>query len=104
MGGSVRSLARPGDRTRLSRRVVARGRSEARPVLLDVRAEILLDERIPTNQNRRRRAMSRDHLDSTILDRIRKEAPLIHNITNYVVMNWTANALLAAGASPVMAH
>jgi hydroxyethylthiazole kinase len=35
---------------------------------------------------------------------IRTEAPLIHNITNYVVMNTTANALLALGASPVMAH
>jgi len=38
------------------------------------------------------------------LERIRAEAPLIHNITNYVVMNLTANALLAVGASPVMAH
>jgi hydroxyethylthiazole kinase len=36
--------------------------------------------------------------------RIRDEAPLVHNITNYVVMNLTANALLALGASPVMAH
>jgi hydroxyethylthiazole kinase len=38
------------------------------------------------------------------LARIRAEAPLVHNITNYVVMNGTANALLAVGASPVMAH
>ena len=38
------------------------------------------------------------------LERIRAEAPLVHNITNYVVMNVTANALLALGASPVMAH
>ena len=38
------------------------------------------------------------------LSKIRAEAPLIHNITNYVVMNTTANALLAVGASPVMAH
>ena len=38
------------------------------------------------------------------LQRIRENAPLIHNITNFVVMNTTANALLAAGASPVMAH
>lgn len=30
--------------------------------------------------------------------------PLILNITNYVVMNFTANALLALGASPIMAH
>jgi hydroxyethylthiazole kinase len=35
---------------------------------------------------------------------IREKTPVIHNITNYVVMNSTANALLAIGASPVMAH
>ena len=29
---------------------------------------------------------------------------MVLNITNYVVMNTTANALLAVGASPVMAH
>lgn len=38
------------------------------------------------------------------VQRIRAAAPLVHNITNYVVMNATANALLAIGASPVMAH
>jgi len=38
------------------------------------------------------------------IQRIRAEAPVVHNITNYVVMNTTANALLAIGASPVMAH
>jgi hydroxyethylthiazole kinase len=36
--------------------------------------------------------------------KIRERSPLIHNITNFVVMNNTANALLAIGASPVMAH
>jgi hydroxyethylthiazole kinase len=35
---------------------------------------------------------------------IRSSRPLVHNITNFVVMNYTANALLAMGASPVMAH
>jgi len=35
---------------------------------------------------------------------VKLHAPLVHNITNYVVMNNTANALLAVGASPVMAH
>lgn len=35
---------------------------------------------------------------------VRQKSPLVHNITNYVVMNNTANALLAAGASPIMAH
>jgi len=38
------------------------------------------------------------------IELIRSKAPVIHNITNYVVMNNTANALLAIGASPVMAH
>jgi hydroxyethylthiazole kinase len=38
------------------------------------------------------------------LTQLRQKKPLIHNITNYVVMNYTANALLAMGASPVMAH
>ena len=38
------------------------------------------------------------------LTRLRAESPLIHNITNYVVMNSTANALLAIGASPAMVH
>ena len=34
---------------------------------------------------------------------IRERRPLVHNITNFVVMNYTANALLACGAAPVMA-
>ncbi|MCW8858694.1 MAG: hydroxyethylthiazole kinase [Deltaproteobacteria bacterium] len=38
------------------------------------------------------------------IQRIHDVSPLVHNITNYVVMNTTANALLAIGASPVMAH
>lgn len=38
------------------------------------------------------------------LRRIRERRPLVHQITNLVVMNPTANATLAVGASPVMAH
>lgn len=38
------------------------------------------------------------------LAELRAQSPLVHNITNFVVMNYTANALLAVGASPVMAH
>ncbi len=38
------------------------------------------------------------------LGMIREKKPLVHNITNYVVMNYTAMALLAVGASPIMAH
>ena len=36
------------------------------------------------------------------LRRLRERAPLVHNITNLVVTNTTANALLAVGASPAM--
>jgi hydroxyethylthiazole kinase len=38
------------------------------------------------------------------IEDIRKTSPVVHNITNYVAMNNSANALLAIGASPVMAH
>ena len=38
------------------------------------------------------------------LSELRARKPLIHQITNYVVMNETANATLALGALPVMAH
>ncbi|MHB0972182.1 MAG: hydroxyethylthiazole kinase [Thermoanaerobaculia bacterium] len=38
------------------------------------------------------------------LARIRETRPLVHNMTNFVVMNDTANATLHIGASPVMAH
>src|SRR2546421_10941594 len=40
----------------------------------------------------------------TTLRELRERKPLIHQITNYVVMNETANATLAVGALPVMAH
>ncbi|MFN2451406.1 MAG: hydroxyethylthiazole kinase [Candidatus Dormibacteria bacterium] len=39
-----------------------------------------------------------------LLARVREQRPLVHNITNLVVTNVTANALLAIGAAPVMAH
>ena len=40
----------------------------------------------------------------TTLRELRERKPLVHQITNYVVMNETANATLAIGALPVMAH
>src|SRR3954469_2249090 len=40
----------------------------------------------------------------TDLALIRERKPLVHQITNFVVMNETANATLALGALPVMAH
>ena len=39
-----------------------------------------------------------------MLSELRERKPLVHQITNYVVMNETANATLALGALPVMAH
>lgn len=41
---------------------------------------------------------------SHLLEKVRAENPLVHNITNQVVTNFTANGLLALGASPVMAN
>src|SRR5918994_2356543 len=38
------------------------------------------------------------------LRKLRARRLLVHQITNYVVMNETANATLALGALPVMAH
>ena len=36
------------------------------------------------------------------LENVKKSAPLIHNITNYVTVNDVANVLLACGGSPIM--
>jgi len=38
------------------------------------------------------------------LQAVRAQAPLVHNITNFVSMDLVANALLALGASPAMVH
>ncbi|MDA8406842.1 MAG: hydroxyethylthiazole kinase [Deltaproteobacteria bacterium] len=39
-----------------------------------------------------------------LLSKLREIRPVIHSITNFVVMNSTANVLLALGAAPIMAH
>ena len=36
------------------------------------------------------------------LDNVRKNMPLVHNITNYVTVNDVANIILACGGSPIM--
>lgn len=36
------------------------------------------------------------------LENVRKNSPLVHNITNYVTVNDVANVLLASGGSPIM--
>ncbi len=38
----------------------------------------------------------------SILDNVRRNTPLVHNITNYVTVNDCANILLACGGSPIM--
>src|SRR5690625_7473825 len=42
-------------------------------------------------------------MKQTILNKVRTENPLIHHLTNQVVMNFTANGLLSFGGSPIMA-
>lgn len=46
--------------------------------------------------------MNNNKLTKVLRD-IREKNPLIHHITNEVVMNFTANGLLAFGGSPIMA-
>lgn len=41
---------------------------------------------------------------TALLTKVQRSKPLIHNITNVVVTNFTANGLYALGASPVMAY
>ncbi len=41
---------------------------------------------------------------SALLTKLQKSKPLVHNMTNVVVTNFTANGLYALGASPVMAY
>ncbi len=51
--------------------------------------------------------LDRDSVATLVADRleaIRAAKPLVHHMTNLVVMNETANATLAIGALPVMAH
>src|SRR5712664_1384154 len=114
---SVQPRPRSGDGARVSRRDTPRGRSEGRPLLLDVRAEVLFDEHHAGRASVRGQARDKRVGDArhrpagqgggvmtptpgaqldlwTPLARLREAAPLVHNITNYVVMNNTANALL----------
>ena len=39
-----------------------------------------------------------------VIAKVRSKRPLVHHITNFVVMNTTANITLCIGALPVMAH
>ncbi|WP_281974411.1 hydroxyethylthiazole kinase [Halobacillus litoralis] len=39
-----------------------------------------------------------------VIRQVRESRPLIHNMTNAVVMNFTANGLLAFGGTPIMSH
>ncbi len=41
---------------------------------------------------------------TSLINKVRDKQPLVHNITNQVVINYTANGLYAIGAAPVMAN
>lgn len=47
--------------------------------------------------------MNKDFL-ATVFAAVQRHRPLVHQITNYVTVNDCANATLAIGGSPVMAH
>ncbi|GAA0603656.1 hydroxyethylthiazole kinase [Virgibacillus siamensis] len=42
-------------------------------------------------------------MNKMIINNVREKQPLIHHLTNQVVMNFTANGLLSFGGAPVMA-
>jgi hydroxyethylthiazole kinase len=52
--------------------------------------------------------MPKDTIDipgaAAALADLRERRPLVQNITNYVAMTFSANVLLALGASPAMVH
>jgi len=48
--------------------------------------------------------MGMEKIAANLLTSVRRHRPLVHNITNVVVTNFTANGLYALGASPVMAY
>ena len=72
------------------------------PVYIHAFHVIILDK-IPRHKETDFMKLTASSIWSSV-EEIRRKSPVIHNITNYVVMNNTANALLALGASPVMAH
>ena len=43
-----------------------------------------------------------DEMLGKCIENVRKNVPLVHNITNYVTVNDVANVLLACGGSPIM--
>lgn len=44
------------------------------------------------------------HASQALLAAVRRDAPLVQCLTNFVSTNYAANALLAVGASPAMVH
>ena len=56
------------------------------------------------NNNKTMKTTISNDVLSAAIAAVRTKSPLVHSITNYVVMNNSANALLSIGASPVMAH
>ena len=92
--------------------LLARGLPLAEAARGAVRGRVRRGPERPRRDRRRRRPRRRPQPErkrmsidpGATLGVIRERKPLVHNITNYVVMNETANAILALGALPVMAH
>ena len=59
---------------------------------------------MPDKQSTQKEGINWKNIITDNLDKVRTRHPLVHNITNFVVMNSSANILLAQGAMPVMAH
>src|SRR5690625_6132673 len=59
---------------------------------------VVMAQQITGHQESRRYSMKED-----LLVDVRRKNPLIHHLTNQVVMNFSANGLLAFGGSPIMA-
>jgi thiamine-phosphate diphosphorylase/hydroxyethylthiazole kinase len=64
----------------------------------------VVKQALSTTKNRVEEPVEVKQKISSLLQVLRSRTPLVHHITNFVVMNDSANATLAIGASPIMAQ
>ncbi|KAI8616972.1 hypothetical protein BC830DRAFT_1167420, partial [Chytriomyces sp. MP71] len=76
-------------------------RSEAETKQTAVTSTVADPENAPVRGEKAQRLVA---AVADLLASVRRTSPLVHSITNYVAMNDNANAALAIGASPIMAH
>jgi hydroxyethylthiazole kinase len=92
------------DRTSVGKRIRFQNEVQEIRSRFPLHGKRLLFSADPTRKDESNTMPTFAHAAAQNLSTVRAKAPLVHNITNLVVMNYTANALLAMGASPVMAH